>query len=109
MAGEHNFTIDQGATWNRQITWEGQNITGFTARMYLKRSRDDVASALQLTTENSRIVLTTPASGLLTLTLTAAQTEALTGSYVYDLELVNGATVTRLLQGIIAINENVTK
>ena len=41
----HNFDIDQGATWNRSIIYKYngvlQNLTGFTARMWLKRSITD--------------------------------------------------------------------
>jgi hypothetical protein len=31
------------------------------------------------------------------------------GDYVYDLELINGATVTRLVQGTFTVNAEVTR
>ena len=74
--------------------------------------RADYASAtttLSLTTENSRITLG-GAAGTITLSVTATDMAALSsGSFVYDLEMINGATVTRLVQGTFAVNAEVTR
>jgi hypothetical protein len=49
-------------------------------------------------------------AGTVTLTATATQTAAIAaGEWVYDIELVNGATVTRLLQGCFAVDAEVTR
>lgn len=90
-----DFCINQGATWTRQVTWDIDgtpvNITGYAARMYLKRAFSDVTAAFELTTANSRIVLTTPLSGVFTMTITDEDTDLLSGEYLYDLELESGA------------------
>jgi len=109
----YNFTINQGETFSKLITWRDSagdliNLTGYTARMDLRRKPTDAASLLSLTTANSRITLG-GAAGTITLLVSAADTALLSGTYVYDLELVNGSVVKRLLQGQIEIDLEVTK
>jgi hypothetical protein len=109
MAGYHVFTIDQGATWSREVTWTGQNITGYTVRMQLRRKVTDESAIIELSTTNGKIALTSPSTGMVTLNLTATETAALSGEYVYDLEFVNGAVVTRLLEGRVSVSPEVTR
>lgn len=109
-----DFTIQQGETWTRQITWDidgtAVNITGYTGRMYLKRDYTDTATAFELTTGNGRITLTTPASGIFTLSISSTSTDTLSGEYVYDLEMESGGgVVTVLLRGSISVLPSVTK
>ena len=109
----YNFTINQGETFSKLITWRDSagaliNLTGYTARMDLRRKPTDTSASLSLTTANSRIVLG-GALGTITLSISATDTAGLTGVYVYDLELVNGSNVKRLLQGQIQIDLEVTK
>jgi hypothetical protein len=111
-AGQYSILADQGATFTLHIVYEDStgtpiNLTGYTARMAL---RDRVGSsdvALSLTTENGRIALGGVA-GTVDLTVTAAAM-TLTGTYVYDLELVSGLTVTRILMGDFVIRPEVTR
>ena len=51
-----------------------------------------------------------PATGVVTLSLTATETAALDAParYVYDLEVATGASVTRVIEGIINVRPNVT-
>lgn len=108
-----NNSIKQGETFAKQITWNDGagspiNLTGYTARMHLKRAVTDTIAVFELTTSNSRISLGGTA-GTITLSITASDTATLSGDYVYDLELVNGSNVKRLLQGKIKIDAEVTK
>jgi hypothetical protein len=114
-AGIYNIIADQGATFTRQLTWNDStgsavNLTGYTARMQVRNSIDAAGAAtLSLTTENGRIVLGGTA-GTITLSAEATATQAVTaGSYVYDLELVSGSTVTRLVQGSFTLRGEVTR
>lgn len=109
MAGKHIFNIDAGATWQVTVTWTGTNLSGFSVRMFMKRNYSDTTAAVELTTANGKIAITDAANGIITLNLTAAETAALSGSYLYDLEYVNGSTVTRLLEGSVIISPEVTK
>ena len=109
----YNFKINQGEIFSKLITWRDSagvliNLTGYTARMDLRRKPTDAVSLLSLTTANSRIVLG-GALGTITLAISATDTAGFTGVYVYDLELVNGSNVKRLLQGQIEIDLEVTK
>lgn len=114
-AGKHDIYIEQGATWSLPLVWktaEGVpiDVTGYTARMHMRKKVTDPDTVLELTTENSRIALGGVA-GTIALSLTATDTAALTGSGVYDLEMVSGdgVTVTRLLEGKYALSVEVTR
>ena len=114
MAGVHNFLCEQGATFSRVITYQGSegapvNLTGYTARMQVRATTEDAAVLLSLTTENGGIALG-GAAGTVTLLATATQTAAMpSGELVYDIELVSGAVVTRLLQGCFVVDAEVTR
>lgn len=114
-AGLYTLTIEQGATLSLVLTYKDSsgnlvNLTGYTARMSLRSTFDAAAAILSLTTENSRISLG-GAAGTITLTVSATDTAALTApqSGVYDLELVSGSTVTRLIQGTFTVTPEATK
>lgn len=113
-AGVYNILADQGATFTRVITWTNSagspiNLTGYTARMSLRVTYADSTVALSLTTENGRISLG-GVLGTITLNVDASTMANLSAkSYVYDLEMVNGATVTRLLQGSFSNSPEVTR
>ena len=114
-AGIYNIIADQGSTFSRQLTWNDSNgsavnLTGYTARMDVRTSIDAAGAAvLSLTTTNGRIVLGGSA-GTINLSAEATATQAVeSGNYVYDLELVSGSTVTRLVQGSFVLRGEVTR
>ena len=113
--GDYDFTIYQGATFSRQLTWKDESdtevdLTGYTARLHIRESVDAESAFITLTTENGGIALG-GAAGTITLSIIAASTAALTQtSGVYDLELISGGgLVTRLMQGEILISKEVTR
>jgi len=113
LAGLLDLTIEQGSTFNLVMTYEDENgdpinLTGMTARMQLRRQALSQSALISLTTENGRISLG-GINGVITLNINANDTEYLTGSGVYDLELVNGSTVNRLLEGSFKICDEVTR
>ena len=113
-AQTYDITADQGATYSVVITYKNSNgtpinLTNYTARMQLRASYASTTAALSLTTENGRIALG-GALGTITLTVAAATMETLEAkTYVYDLELITGATIIRLLQGLFVNRPNATK
>jgi hypothetical protein len=113
MAGEYNFTIEQGATFNLLMTWKidnvAVNLTGYTARLQARIDVDETDTILSLTT-GAGITLG-GAAGTISLDQTATQTALLPkGEYVYDLDLQSsGGIVTRLLQGELNISAEVTR
>jgi len=116
--GIHNFTCNQGATFNRTITWKDSanaayDLTGYTARMHVRTAIDAANTIITLTTSNSRITLGSNAAtkGQITLNISAADTANLTPAiYVYDLELVSGGgVVDRLIEGNFVVKAEVTR
>ena len=104
--GRYNISVVQGTTFQLSPSWKVDNlpvdITGYTADMQVR----DVSNNLitELSTANGRITLTS-ALGTVNLTLTAAQTAALTvGNYNYGLNLTSpGGIVYQIIQGAFII------
>ena len=109
-AGTYNFIIDQGATFTRQLTVKENNsvmdLTGYS-----------VASKMRSTHDSSTVVgtftctISNASGGIITVSMSSSITAAIEEAiYVYDLEITSGAgIVTRLLQGQITVNPEVTR
>jgi len=114
LAGQYNITLDQGATYSQLVTWKNSSgtlidLTGWTARMQVRPLVKSATSLIELTTENGRISLG-GAAGTITLTISATDTDDLpVGTYRYDLELVDGSTVERLLMGSFTVRGEATR
>jgi hypothetical protein len=109
-----DLTIYQGATFSQVIYLKNPdgtavNLTGYAARM---QAREEVYSAnyyLNLTTENGGIAIDATA-GKITLNMAAADTAQLKISEgVYDLEIVSGSNVSRILSGGLILSLEVTR
>ena len=114
MAGTHNFVCEQGATFTREITWLDAvgapiDLTAYTARMQVRATASSASTLLSLTSGDGDITLGGIA-GTITITISATATAAVAaGCYVYDLELVDGSTVYRILQGDFTVDAEVTR
>jgi len=112
--GSLDFLMPKGSTFSRTLTWKvsgsAVNLTNYTARMQARTSHASSTAVLDMTTANSKITLGGTA-GTITLTLSAADTAAITqSSLAYDLELVSaGGVVTRLVEGQIVLTPEVTR
>lgn len=114
-ASNYKLSIEQGATFEFLCTFKAGtpavpvDLTGYTARMHVRKKVGAAEALLQLTTENGRIELGGTA-GTIRLKLTAVETAALDWTVgVYDLELVAPAgTVRRLLKGTVVVSPEVT-
>ena len=85
------------------------SLAGYTARMQIRKKLKDTEAVLTLTTENGGIVFDNNLKTI-TITMTAEQTAALTfNSAVYDLEFINGSTVTRFAEGSLTLQQEVTR
>lgn len=110
--GDYTFRIRQGSTFTKQFTWnvadDPVNLTGYTARMQARRSADASTTILSLT--SSDYISLGGAAGTISFNIPASVTTNYeSGSFVYDLELVNGATVTPLLAGQLLIDAEITR
>ena len=112
------FTIYQGATFRKRLTWKAPDgtpidLTGCTARMQVRSEVESDVVLLSLTTENGGITLGGSA-GTVNLYLGAVATAALAfEGGVFDLEIIHpGALpddVTRLGQGYLNVSPEVTR
>ena len=106
-----NQSIDQGTTFSKLIIvylTDGTtvaNLTNYTVSSQLRKNYTSTAY------ETINATINTPTSGIIIMSLTAAQTAALKpGRYVYDLELTKAdTTISRIIEGVITIRPEVTK
>ena len=124
-AGKHSFIIEQGATTNLNIQWTNKSgsavdLTGYQARMQIRPGIEasDVYISLSssLSPDGTGLNLSgsngeTPVeSGSVGIYISAYSSSLLnfTEAY-YDLEMINGREVTRLLEGKVRLSKNVTR
>lgn len=130
MTTRQNLTIRQGETWSwtytvRDASGALVNLTGYTARMSVKRSYDADADVFLSTgaDANGGTIVLGGAAGTVALSMTDEQTDAMEETswwfapddlarcidFIYDLELVSAlGAVTRLLEGIVTFHRSVT-
>ncbi len=113
-AGAYDLIIEKGASFRKTIYLKDSdevpvNLAGYTARMQIRRTYQSSDFYIELTTSNAGIVIT-PLEGKIALYISDTDTSAITedkGSY--DLELLDGTHVTKLLRGSVSILEEITK
>jgi hypothetical protein len=125
IAGIYNILIEQGTTFYRLIDvmepdvldptiFEPFNLTGYTARMQIRRDIDSETPMLSLTSptvSGNGITVQDGANNALSINITNTVTSSLTSSGVYDLEIIKTSTgfVSRLLQGTVTLSREVTR
>lgn len=115
----YHFTKAAGSTvrhpfWMQNMDKSPVIMTGWTARMMLRKRYSDKAPALTLTTENLGIEFA-PLEGKFTIIITDAQMTALAvdhapAKYVYDFEAIlpNG-DIDQILRGTFTVLPEATK
>ena len=125
IAGEYNITIEQGTTFYRLIDvmeptildpdeYEAFDLTGYTARMQIRRTVESTTPMLSLTSptvSGNGITVMDGANNAISINITDTMTSSLTSSGVYDLEIIKTSTgaVSRLLRGTITLSLEVTR
>jgi len=115
MAEYERFAIDQGSDIAIELELvdandNSKNLTNYSAAAQMKRNFNSDSSE----TTSFTVAITEPTDGLVTLSLTNAQTSALkVGNYVYDVEISfqdssANTVIERVLEGKIRVNPNVT-
>jgi hypothetical protein len=84
-------------------TGAAQDVTGWSFKFTVKSSLDDAIglALFQKTTGGGGIVLTTPASGIVDVSLSASDTQAMSGKYFYDLQGVDLTGLTKTVRAAI--------
>lgn len=124
-AGKYNMTCEQGTTFRRTIfieqpdletdptgnTFVPFDLSGYGARMQVRRTIDSTNFLLELTTENG--ALTINPTGVLNeifIDVSASVTASVSTSGVYDIEIVDGSgVVSRVLEGEFNLSPEVTR
>lgn len=111
--GKYNMICPQGATFSKQLTYRindvAVDLTGWAARMQVREKYTSKTATVSITTENGGITLGDDA-GTIDLYISDSSTSAIAAKdYVYDLELVSGAEVYRLLEGKFIVTPEVTR
>ena len=112
MAAIANLRVERGSTFTSDVTVkdsEGNvfDLSGYSATASLAKGYDN--SFYDRTSFTCTIA--TPSTGVITLELSADQTNALeSGRYVYDLEILRASdsTITRVIEGIVTVSPSVT-
>ena len=112
MAVISNIFIDAGADYTSTVTvtdgtGSAYDLTGYTAAAQIRKTYESSSATVSFTVAFASDRTT----GQLDLTLTGAQTSAVTaGRYVYDLLITSSAgALTRVVEGIAQINPRVTQ
>ena len=124
-AGKYSFTIEQGATTQFQVVYQDANgdpinLSGYHARMQIRETKtattvicglssslDNDGTGLNLSGSNGNLPL---ASGSIAVYISAASSSNFDfDTALYDLELVSGSFVRRLIQGVIKLDKEVTR
>ena len=110
--GSLDLRMYQGATWQYELTWLEDDVpvdlTSYTARLQVREFVNSDSTILDIDTD-SEIVLG-GAAGTITMTVAASVTTNIEpGFFVYDLEMITGATVTRLIQGAFIVTPEITR
>jgi len=124
-AGNYTFTIEQGSTTDFQVDWKDAagariDLIPYTARMQIRsgygslstlyaslsNTLDSDGTGLNFSGSNNNQPLS---SGSIGIFISAASSSAFNFADArYDLEMVSGSHVTRLLQGKIKLSKEVT-
>ena len=112
MAQSYNYTIDQGADWFLSVQYKDSagtpiDLAGYTAAMQFRPVSSNT-TALNLTSSSG--ITITAATGTLAIRITAAQSAVLEATqFDYELEITSGSgVVTRLIQGLVAVDGQLT-
>ena len=108
MAIKTNLIVDQGANFIYNVYLIDQNgdafnISGYTANAQIRKTyTSSTYSTINVAVGNT--------DGLVTLSMNAAVTANLTNNrYVYDLQLHSNNVTSRIMEGIVTVNPEVTR
>jgi hypothetical protein len=113
IPGKYNFICPQGSTFFKQLTWtisdNPVNLDTYTARMQVREKYSSKIAIIDITTENGGITLGGE-EGTIDLYIDFEKTQTIVPkTYVYDLEMVSGSEVVRIIEGQFIVTPEVTK
>jgi hypothetical protein len=126
IAGVYNITCEQGSSFLRTLeieepdlvadptgqTYDEFDLTGYTARMHVRRTVESTSTLVELTTENGRLEInpTGDTVNLIKMSMSASVTSTITSSGVYDLEIIDDdGFVSKVVKGAFTLIPEVTR
>lgn len=105
--------IIQGASWSKTFRLKDENrvafdLTGYAAKMQIRRTLQSSDVIKELSTENGKIVITGN-EGKIVLSLTSQDTTGITTNGIYDLDLVKDGNTYTIFGGKIIVIPHVTR
>jgi hypothetical protein len=110
MAVYQDIAAYAGDTWDhvtvvRKTSGVADNLTGYTAKMTVRRADNELAA--EYTSDASDLIITA-LEGKAALAIPASKTKLDAGIYKYDLQITNGTIVRTLIQGRLVVTGEVT-
>jgi len=111
---DYDISTEQGSSLSRVVTYNDANgaavnLTGYTARMQVRPRASSGYAYLSLTSSSGGLTLG-GTTGTITILVDGSVTSAIpAGNYVYDLEVVNGAYVDKVMGGDFILSAEVTR
>lgn len=110
MAGVRNFSIYKGDSYSHQVNIRNSanaaiNISGrsYSSQIRKAKSSESVVASFTITISNA-------ANGVLLMSMANSVTSNInTGVYYYDLQEVNGSTITTLMGGKVTITGEISR
>jgi hypothetical protein len=125
LAGNYDITCQQGSTFTRLIeieqpdleldptgnTFEEFNLSGYEARMQVRRTIDSAGFLLELSTQNGALTINpNTAQNQIMIEVSAEVTASVNTNGVYDVEIISSSgVVSRVLQGKFNLSPEVTR
>jgi len=110
-AATYNLAIDQGADFAIELVIKEdgviKDLTGYFARSQIRNTKD-----AGVVVSNFTCTISAPATGAIAVTMHNSVSGVLSsGAYVYDVELftVDDGSVTRVIEGAVAVSRGVTR
>jgi hypothetical protein len=123
-AGKYSFTLEQGSTFQRQLTYQDSNgvpidLTSYSARMQIRPSPGSATLYLTLSSSlmpdgtglnmNGLSGANPTTSGTIGIVISAATSSLLTfDEAAYDLEIYSGSYASRIIEGKVKLSKEVT-
>lgn len=114
--GQYDFTIYQGATFYREITYKTSagavvDLSSYSARMKIRNNGPEGEEILSLATTPGTGLTVAASSPNITITISSTETAAMDFDQAsYDLEIVSpGGVVDRLLMGVVDLSREATR
>ena len=126
IAGVYNITCEQGSSFLRTLeleqpdlnadptgqTYEEFDLSGYTARMQVRRTIDSDSAIVTLTTENLGLEINpnNDTVNLIKMSMSSSVTASINSSGVYDLEVTSSAGfVSKIVKGAFTLIPEVTR